>query len=113
MPSDLAPAPKGFTYTDKGALAYQTDSACLKFFSTVMARSKSSAMSDDNIRACLQAAWSEDPKLTLRLLAHLRDCREGKGERHASKVCWQWLVEHDYAQVDKNATHLPLLRSVG
>ncbi len=102
-----ATAPKGFTFTDEGALADRTQSPCLKFFSTVMARDKTSAMPDDNIRQCLSEAWAENPQLTLRLVAHLRDCREGKGERHASKVCWQWLVDNHYEQVDENAQHLP------
>lgn len=100
-------APHGFAFTANGALSNQTESACLKFFTTVMARDKSSAMSDDLIRENLSASWAENPQLTLRLLAHLRDCREGKGERHASKICWQWLVDNHYEQVDANATHLP------
>ena len=105
--TETTTAPKGMTYTENGALAHVTDSQCLKFFTTVMARDKATAMSDDKIKQCLSDSWSEDPALTLRLVAHLRDCREGKGERHATHVCLQWLLEHHQVQVEANYMHLP------
>jgi hypothetical protein len=110
-----APAPASewatigeFTVTENGAVALATTgSACLNFFSSVMARDKSTAMSDDNITLLLQESWKESRDLTLRLIAHLRDVRGGKGERHAAEVCWRWLLQNHPEQVTANAVNIP------
>ena len=39
---------------------------------------------------CLQA-WQEDPLDTLKLIAHLRDVRDGKGEQALFHDCVSWL----------------------
>jgi hypothetical protein len=96
------------TTTENGAKAYTTTgSPCLDFFSRVMARDKSTAMSDEDITSLLRDAWRESPILTLRLIAHLRDVREGKGERHAAEVCWRWLLANNPPLVKVNARHIP------
>lgn len=102
-------AGKNMTFTENGAVAHDgTGKKTLDFFNTVMARSKDCAMPDATIRVRMQESWEEDPGLTLRLLAHLRDIRgEGKGERHASAVCWQWLLENHPKQALHNMKHLP------
>jgi hypothetical protein len=106
-----SPAPlKGMTFTENGALAHLgTGSKCLDFFTKVMARDKRTAMSDENIQQCMMEAWQECPALALRLVANLRDIRgdTGKGERHASEVCWKWLLEHHYPQIQANMIHIP------
>jgi len=105
-----SPAPKRMTLTENGALAHLgTGSKCLDFFTRVMARDKRTAMSDDNIRQCMTEAWQESPALTLRLVANLRDIRgdTGKGERHAAELCWKWLIEHHYPQIQANMIHIP------
>lgn len=97
------------TFTENGAVAHDgTGKKTLDFFNTVMARSKDTAMPDAMICTRMQESWAEDPAFTLRLLAHLRDIRgKGKGERHASEVCWRWLLENRPAQVLHNMKHLP------
>ena len=104
----LAPVPKGMTYTENGALSQDgTGSACLDFFAKVMARDKHTAMSDSVIQSTTEKSWDENPALTLRLIAHLRDIRGGKGERHAAQVCWQWLAENQPLQVTENMQQMP------
>ena len=41
---------------------------------------------------CMQA-WNEDPLDTLKLIAHLRDVRDGKAEQKAFRLCVRWLYE--------------------
>ena len=41
---------------------------------------------------CAQA-WEEDPLDTLKLMAHLRDVRDGKAEQKAFRLCVKWLYE--------------------
>lgn len=100
---------KGMTYTENGALAYVNTDSVLNFFSKVMARNKATAMDDETIISLLSAAWLESPSITLRLLAHLRDVRgdAGKGERHASIVCWKWLTKNHPTYVINNIKHIP------
>ena len=62
------------TFTDNGALTHSnTGSALLDFFTKVMARDKSTAMSDTDICTHMTAAWAESPILALKLIANLRD----------------------------------------
>ena len=98
------------TFTDNGALTHSnTGSALLDFFTKVMARDKSTAMSDTDICTHMTAAWAESPILALKLIANLRDFRgdSGKGERHASVVCWKWLLDNHHEQVLHNMKHIP------
>jgi hypothetical protein len=101
--------PKGMTYTENGALAHDsTGKNTLDFYTRVMARDKATAMPDADIETCLSASYNEDPSLTLRLLAQLRDIRgQGKGERHATKICWLWMLKNHPEQLYANMTHLP------
>ena len=39
-------------------------------------------------------AWEEDPLETLKLIAHLRDVRDGKADRILFHDCIAWLWEH-------------------
>ncbi len=39
-------------------------------------------------------AWEEDPLDTLKLIAHLRDVRDGKADRDLFHDCIAWLWEH-------------------
>lgn len=110
MTTKVSTAPKGMAYTENGALADVAQSRCLKFYTKVMARDKATAMSDEDIRTCAAEAWAENPQFTLRLFAHLRDCRSGglgKGERHAAGVCFNWLLEEHPEQLYANLVHLP------
>lgn len=82
-----------FTLTSNGAMAYDsTNSALLDHFSTVVARDQKhgSAMINERIIELTENAREENKDLFPRLVAHLRDCRGGKGEKHASMVVWNW-----------------------
>ena len=39
-------------------------------------------------------AWEEDPLDTLKLIAHLRDVRDGKADRNLFHDCIAWLWQH-------------------
>lgn len=46
------------------------------------------------VSCCMCAqAWEEDPLDTLKLMAHLRDVRDGKAEQKAFRLCVKWLYE--------------------
>jgi hypothetical protein len=116
-----------YTTTENGALSYDgTGSAILDHFTTVMAREaragkaakgrnaklrSSSAMSDQRIIELTSAAYSDsskfDPNLFPRLLAHLCDCRGGKGERHAAGVAWRWWLENHPEECLRCIEHIP------
>jgi hypothetical protein len=95
------------TFTENGYDG--TGEKCLDFFTEVMARDKNTAMSNATIEKYMTEAWTECPSLTLRLVANLRDIRgeTGKGERHASEVCWKWLLKTHPKQVSANMVHIP------
>jgi len=95
------------TFTENGAIAHGgTGNLCLNFFTRVMAHDKATAMTDENIVKHIKSSWRESPSTTLRLLAHLRDVRGGKGERHAATVCWKWLVQNHPVQARANMQHV-------
>lgn len=102
--------PKGMTFTENGALAHDgTGVKCLDFYTKVMARDKATAMKDPIIEDFISQAWLENPAITLRLVANLRDIRgdTGKGERHAATVCWKWLMKNHPEQISANMAHIP------
>ena len=49
-------------------------------------------MTQSCVCTCLQA-WAEDPLEALRLVAQLRDIRNGKGVTAAGQECLTWLQE--------------------
>ncbi|DBA81625.1 TPA: hypothetical protein ACH3X1_007381 [Trebouxia sp. C0004] len=49
--------------------------------------------SSDQINQLLQQTWQEDPLDTLKLIAHLRDVRDGKGEQKLFHDCIAWMRE--------------------
>ena len=68
------------TVTEKGALAHSsTGSACLNFFSSVVRDTPS-----DKVVELFQAAYLEDPRLTLQIEFNLRDIRNGKQEKRVA-----------------------------
>jgi len=101
-----------FTTTQNGALAnLDTGSRCLDFFTSVMARDKNKAMSDENIIMHVKNAYEENRLYTLKLIMYLRDCRGGKGEKHASKVCLRWLNTYYHEDFVSVVKHLPFYGS--
>lgn len=47
-------------------------------------------------------AWQEDALDTVKLIAHLRDVRDGKGDKKQFQTCVQWLAKHQTATLVKN-----------
>ena len=78
------------TTTENGALAFEsTGSPCLNlFFKLVRGTPQAS------IETLVYAAWLEDPRQTMQVLLHCRDCRKGKGERQIVHYALAWLRKH-------------------
>ena len=62
---------------------------------TVWERSVWMTITRHNLEICpmYTQAWEEDPLDTLKLMAHLRDVRDGKAEQKAFRLCVKWLYE--------------------
>ncbi len=58
---------------------------------------------DEELRALFEASWSENPYLTMRLIAHIRDIRGGKGERHIGRVLLDCVAKKSMETLRKNA----------
>ena len=56
--------------------------------------------------AKLQDAWHESPELLLKVIAHTRDPRNGKGERDIAFALMRWLKENKNATYRKNIARL-------
>lgn len=53
----------------------------------------------------LSASYAEDPLHTLKLVAYVRDCRGGKGERQISRWALEWLATHHSKELAHNLKH--------
>eukprot|EP00803_Ostreobium_quekettii_P009980 evm.model.scf_576.4 EVM.evm.TU.scf_576.4 scf_576:21094-23265(+) len=82
------------TYTSSG-------SACVDFFFKVVR-----GMDCDEVGRLLAAAWAEDADTALRLVFHLRDVREGKGEQAAFYACLRWLRGNHPRTLIANLRHV-------
>ena len=91
QPTPFHPPPLPDAQTANQAPTFSTSGcACLDlFFKGVVRGCSQSAMQD-----MLEKAWAESPELTLQVLLHGRDCREGKGERAVIVAALLWLREH-------------------
>ena len=56
--------------------------------------------------ACHLQAWNEDPLDTLKLIAHLRDVRGGKGEQPLFHDCVKWLLKKHPLTLIANLTEV-------
>ena len=69
------------TVTANGAATFSTSgSAPLDLFFTGLVR----GCDKEKLDRLLTASWQSNPRVTLQLIAHSRDCRDGKGERLVS-----------------------------
>ncbi|AYV77035.1 MAG: hypothetical protein Barrevirus9_4 [Barrevirus sp.] len=65
------------TITENGAPAFSTTNKyCLDFFASCIRDTP-----EDKIRNLITDSWSTDPRKTLAILLHLRDCRSSKGNK--------------------------------
>lgn len=60
----------------------------------------------DDVKQCLEASFREDALDTLKILAYVRDCRGGKGEREVSRTMMHWLAENATEELRVNLLHL-------
>ncbi|KZT74086.1 hypothetical protein DAEQUDRAFT_761537 [Daedalea quercina L-15889] len=78
------------TFTDNGAPAYSsTLSPTLDAFQVLRPRAQGK-----DIPRYLEAAWKEDPQLTLRIIWNLRSIHDGKGEKDVFYQAYGWLYEN-------------------
>ena len=59
----------------------------------------------------LEESWKLSPLDTVRLVFHLRDCREGKGEKRIFVAACRWLLRHHRAELEFVAPHIPFYGS--
>ncbi len=90
------------TFTENGALSLATTgSAVLDFFFKMVRNTPS-----DTAAQLMNAAWKENPLLTLRAVFHLRDCRGGKGEKKKFHECLEWLATVAPQHITANLEHV-------
>ncbi len=75
------------TYTENGAPAFTTtNSKCLDLFASLVRTTN-----EEKAIEMFKASWNENPSLTMQILLHLRDCRNGKGEKKLSQDLFYFL----------------------
>lgn len=76
--------------TENGALGYSTSgSKCLDLFTLV-----TRGYDRDKLIQLFNEAYAEDEYTTLQILYHLRDCRNGKGEKELTLILLEYMAEH-------------------
>jgi hypothetical protein len=82
-----AKLPENSSLTENGALAYEsTLDSCLDMFATLVRDTSAK----DAINKFIKA-WNEDPETAFKILLHLRDARNGKGEKRLSYILFFYL----------------------
>jgi hypothetical protein len=61
----------------------------------------------DMVLQAFQQAYAYDKLLALKALFHLRDVREGMGERQLFRTCFAWLAQYDPAIAAHNLDNVP------
>ncbi|ETV63627.1 hypothetical protein H257_19443 [Aphanomyces astaci] len=59
----------------------------------------------DRVCDLVAASYKEDPLHTLKIVAYLRDCRGGKGERTVARFALEWLAIHQPVELTYNLKH--------
>ena len=80
------------TLTQNNAVAYKsTLDRCLDLFA------RAGGLRDDPTEALVlfKLAYQEHPLNAMKTLFHIRDIREGMGERRIFRACMDWLLSHD------------------
>ncbi|OQR85226.1 hypothetical protein THRCLA_10732, partial [Thraustotheca clavata] len=77
-----------------------TGSARVDFFSGVLR-----GTDEARIQTLINASYQEDSLHTLKIVAYIRDCRGGKGERQAARQALQWLAAHEPEALRHNLKH--------
>ncbi|KAF0693818.1 Aste57867_15257 [Aphanomyces stellatus] len=89
------------TTTANGALSYATTaSARVDLYYHVLRNTP-----EDKVAELMAASYQEDALHTLKLVAHLRDIRGGKGERLVARHAIKWLALHHPDDLKHNLRH--------
>ncbi len=86
------------TKTWNGATSYSTTNSALVDFFFAAAR----GLDENKLQLLIGNAWKEDPLLTLKIIAYIRDIRGGKGERELGRQCLNWLADYHPESLRKN-----------
>jgi hypothetical protein len=78
------------TKTENGAPAYSSTGNSLVDFFTKTVR----GLDLNTLYSMLYACWSASPTKTVKLIQHLRDPRDGKGEKLLGQKCLYWLRKY-------------------
>lgn len=93
--------------TENGAHAFSsTGDALVDLFATIGAM-RNGDNSLDRLRAKIDAAWAEDPQLTLRCLFYARDIRGGLGEREIFRKAAYYCAMAHTEEMRKNIQLIP------
>lgn len=88
--------------TVNGADTYVTSSdPCIDFFFQVVP-----GIDNKRLTNLLARAWAKSPQIALKLMFHLRDIREGKGERLLFYDCLHWLRHRHPRTLLANLRHV-------
>ena len=101
-------AADNYTLTENGSLTYKsTLNKVLDMFALGGAYRN---RSDEDCILLFKQAYEEDPKLALKCLFYIADCRGGQGERRFFRVCFNWLAKNDPAAARRNLELVPVFR---
>ncbi|OQS03580.1 hypothetical protein THRCLA_04103 [Thraustotheca clavata] len=99
--ADAAKQLADMTTTWNGAASHgTTTSARVDFFSGVLRGTE-----ETRIQELISKSFAEDALHTLKIVAYLRDCRGGKGEREAGRRALKWLATHQPEALKCNLKH--------
>ncbi|RHY51781.1 hypothetical protein DYB30_006519 [Aphanomyces astaci] len=94
-------AAQKMTTTSNGAVTHATTtSARVDLYFGVLRGTPES-----RVEQLVAAAYKEDALHTLKLVAHLRDIRFGKGEREVARFAFKWLASHAPDALGHNLSH--------
>ena len=92
---------QNMTLTENGAGAFKD--TCNHFVDLFYESVR--GVEEERIRTLFRACWEENPYLTLRICAFIRDCRGGKGERKIGRILFHEICRADIGVAEKNAHH--------
>lgn len=79
------------TLTKNGAVAYETSGKNITDF--MFAISALRTADEETITDMFRKVFFEDPKIAMRFLFFVRDCRGGNGEKRIFKSCMKWIAK--------------------
>ena len=92
---------KNISYTANGAISFNsTNNNQLDFFFQVLRDTDS-----NKINNLADLSWNENKLITLKIIAYIRDCRGGKGERECGRQLLKWLSIKSPANFKINLIH--------